>query len=261
MKRLVKVILILLVGLPTIQCVFAGPTKFKELCFEADSLCRRGHYKEAQAKIENYFAVLDGRQQNYVNAFHCLRINKIASTDKTDDGVSKNKNKKELFKEERLGIEMSKQDTMVVSDRGAISAKVDTVITTYYRTDTLYFTDNSHLVHPYGIKSWRMEKKTWRWTFNSIGVAAVGGSIGMGIMASRNYQLHAANGASMRREHQKYYKDYKLYSGLMGGCIALAVVAFSANVLYIQVGNDVRIAPGVWVDWQGNAQASLNIKF
>ena len=258
MKRLVQILILLLAVMP--QYVSAWPTKYKNFCLQADSLCRMGQYEEAKENLESCIRGCPSCKDRYIGDRGCLHMVWIGTVPKTEKGV-KSQGKEAPLREDVFSIEMSKQDTMVSIANDPTAMKVDTVITTYYRTDTLYITDNSHLVHPYGIKSWRMEKKTWRWTFNSIGVAAVGGSIGMGIIASRNYQLHAANGASMRREHQQYYKDYKLYSGLMGGCTALAVVAFSANVLYIQVGNDVRIAPGVWVDWQGNAQASLNIKF
>lgn len=256
MKKWVKILILLVAVIP--QCVSALPTDYKNFCLKADSLCRIGKYEEAKKNLISCIRGCQGCKDHYVDEVGCLHMVWIGTVPKTDNGV-KSKGRGKPPMEDVFGLEKSKQDTVVSIANGSVFTKVDTI--TYYRTDTLYFTDNSHLVHPYFIKSWLMEKKTWRWTFNSIGVAAVGGSIGMGIMASRNYKAHTANEASTRREHQQYYKDYKLYSGLMGGCIALAVVAFSANVLYIQVGNDVRIAPGVWVDWQGNVQASLNVKF
>ena len=107
-----------------------------------------------------------------------------------------------------------------------------------------------------------MEKKTWRWVFNSVGVAAVvGGGIGFGISAQVNYKNHENNIAPTKSKHERYYSNYKVYNGLMWGCIGLGAVLLSSNFLKSPVKDKITISPGIYVDPQGNVVTSVNIKF
>lgn len=247
-------------------------------CIVADSLCKAGNHKQALDSLAGCFIGCTKCKTRYAQD-GCLQMIRVKQDGNNNHDIGK-KQAKQHSEEEKFTIKsfvgesvLEKEAVQIEDDYPAIkdtvmsagtpdvAVRTDTVTETYWRTDTLLFTDNSHLVHPYFIKSWRMEKKAWRWTFNGIGLAAVGGSIGLGVEAARNYRLHEGNTAPTRREHERYYRDYRLYSGLMGGCITLAVVTLSANILAVQVRNDVKIVPGVWVDRQGNVQASVTVKF
>jgi hypothetical protein len=131
------------------------------------------------------------------------------------------------------------------------------------KTDTLFITDNSNLIHPYFfIKSWTVEKKTWRWVFNGVGVViGIGGGVGFGIAANNNYENHINNIALTKTKHSQYYSNYKLYSGLMWGCIGVGVVALSSNLFCSPVKDKVTISPGIYADPQGNMGMSVKIKF
>jgi hypothetical protein len=119
------------------------------------------------------------------------------------------------------------------------------------------------LVHPYGIKFITMKKSTWRWVCNSVGVAGVGSGIGFCIAANNNHANYNNNVAQTLTEHNRYRKNAETYQGVAIGSFVVAGVAFLSNMLCSQVKNDIRFAPAVTTDPQGNPTAglSMNIKF
>lgn len=137
----------------------------------------------------------------------------------------------------------------------------DTVVRMQHRIDTVFFTDNNRFVHPFFNKNIKVKKSVWYATVNGVGVAALAGSIAFGIQAQSNYKKHNSYVADTRKDHRQYYHNYRVYNGVMWGCIGLAVTAFASNFLAVQVSDEVRISPGVLMDMQGNVQASLSVRF
>ncbi|GHT32976.1 hypothetical protein FACS189434_06030 [Bacteroidia bacterium] len=127
----------------------------------------------------------------------------------------------------------------------------------------IFITDNSHLIHPFFIKSYTMKKSTWRWICNGVGGAGVVSGIGFCIASHNNYNNHKDNIAPTLTKHKDYYDNYKNYHCAAIGSFVVAGVAFLSNVLCSQVKNDIRFAPAVIADPQGNLQAglSMTIKF
>lgn len=265
--------LILILSFIFSSALYAQNNIYEDLCSDGDKLYEKGHYAEALKLYEQCLPYCKKCNDKIRESKVTNCINRLKKKEWSVPPIKKNSNTPQyaiLTKPDAISVEL--QDTAIKKTVGKAEIPLESGDTTIvyktiekFKTDTLFITDNSNLIHPYFfMKSWTMEKKTWRWVFNSVGVVVgVGGGIGFGLAAKNNYDNHFDNIALTKSKHENYYSNYKLYNGLMWGCIGVGVVALSSNLLCSPVKDKVTISPGIYADLQGNTQLgmSVSVKF
>lgn len=239
----------ILYGLTFFASAVFGQNDMDRICQAACEEMAKGNYFEAKQKFDDCEDVCE----------QCVRVYKRRRQEcerKIREQSMQSGDRIPTSAKEGAIYQMTVHDTLEI-----VKYKYDTVVRMRHRIDTVFFTDNSRFVHPFFNKNIKVKKSVWYGTVNSVGVAALAGSIALGIQAQSNYRKHNGYVADTRHDHRQYYRNYQVYNGVMWGCIGLAVAAFTSNFLAVQVSDEVRISPGMVMDAQGNIQASLSVRF